>query len=184
MPQIVRFRLDPRAAKYHRNNAPPKLTKVSGPPPRFHFHRLPAPPSQFRTNSCRASGDGARTQAEQSAWAAVDHALATAKDEVAAGANDAKKVFNELRGVDEAISAACSSVIACLLQVWATFLHLFLAPGSRASCISLMLPLPRRAEVSVFSGRSRCPCRLSLANEVILAAGDPAVIFAILYAPR
>lgn len=68
------------------------------------------------------SGDEVLTEAEQAAWAAVDHALVVAKDDTATAE---KKVFSELEGVDKAVSAACSSVIRVLLQVRARDLRFF-----------------------------------------------------------
>lgn len=51
-------------------------------------------------------------EAEKAALVAVDHVLVAPKDD----ASD-KKVFNELEGVDKAVTTACSGVIRALLQV-------------------------------------------------------------------
>lgn len=156
---IVRFRVHPKAGcKTRRNSFPLNCGKVSC-PHIVWFDSLPRPSLPTSNDILPRSRGDARNEAEQAAWVAVDRALATAKDDANAGANDAKKVFSELEGADKAISAACSSVIACLLQVWATLVRsLFLARGSRASCIFLMLLLPESDGVSVFSGKLLCRC--------------------------
>lgn len=88
----------------------------------MHTTFRPFPPGHSQINGSR-SGDEVLTEAEQAAWAAVDRALVVAKDDTATAD---KKVFNELEGVDKAVSAACSSVIRVLLQVWVTCVYFVL----------------------------------------------------------
>lgn len=89
---------------------------------------VPPPPPVPNQNLPR-SGDEVLSKAEQAAWAAVDRALAVAKDDTATADS---KVFSELEGVDKAVSAACSSVIRVLLQVWATYV-VFVYPLGRST---------------------------------------------------
>lgn len=51
-------------------------------------------------------------EAEKTALVAMEDALAAPKDDASG-----KKVFNELEGVDKAVTTACSGVIRTLLQV-------------------------------------------------------------------
>ena len=51
-------------------------------------------------------------EAEKAALVTIDHVLAAPKDDASE-----KKIFNELEGVDKAVTTACSGVIRALLQV-------------------------------------------------------------------
>ena len=71
-------------------------------------------------------------EAEKAALVAIDHVLATQKDETSE-----KNVFNELEGVDKAVATACSGVIRALLQV--CFVALLLIDR----CLLYTSPSPR-----------------------------------------
>lgn len=86
------------------------------------FFCSPVSPLYYPKPNENSAGSDAEvlTQSERAAWAAVDRALAAGEDDAAAAATAAaadKKIFSELEDVDEAVSAACSSVIGFLLQV-------------------------------------------------------------------